>query len=155
LLKTEWNGLSRIENNPETGQRVTPEARQFIAKYIGTTPIAWSDGRTPSKLIDEVSRMSEDPRWMEEVYIQKQKEQAIGLDPKLTKVKQAPVYKQLDKLHAEAKRQAWAEWRMKHVGDIGVIGMRKAQERYAALGEAGSSAQMGKEYEDVLKLLKF
>ena len=155
LLKTEWNGLSEIRQSRVTMQAATPEERQFISKYVGTTPIDWGDHRPPSLLRDEIIRMSQTPEYMLEVEAQARADRNAGLTGNDRRnVRDTPVHKELTRLHNIAINQAWAQWQSQNK-DMGVRALRQAQERFAAQGEAEKAAGVSQEAKQILEVLKF
>ena len=140
LLKTEWNGLSRVDKDPITGGKMTPQAREAISKYIADTRFDFGDG-PEMRLEDKIKLMSENPIWLEQLKDKSYWEQQKGIDP----LKKAPVYDELDRIHDIAKDKAWEAYGNGLIKDTGRRINKQSQERQYEAGEFEKGAEIGAE----------
>lgn len=142
LIDTGWDGLQKIRTNPLTREQLQPKQRQWVNNWIAQN----------AGLKDQIISLMNDGMSKEKL---KQYAKQRGLqNQKDFSIAQMYVHDQLDQMHSEAFRLAWAAYRAENVDQAAQEVLIDARNRDLKRGAINSASSANQEIQQLLALPK-
>ena len=142
LIDTGWDKLQQVRTNPVSGEQLQPKERQWVNNWIAENAglkdqiiSLMNDGMSKEKL----------KQYAKQRGLQNQKNFPIG---------KMYVHEQLDQMHSEAFKLAWAAYRAENIDAAASEIMQDARNRDLQRGAIMSAADKNNELKNLLVLPK-
>ena len=144
LLSTGWDGLQTPRTNLTTGNPLTPGERQWLNNWIAEN----------AGLKDQIEQMMDAP----DKFWDKQIKEYVGRRGQLKQsdyaIKDTIVHKELDRIHNDAFKQAWAAYEQENATNADISLMKKFQSRQMQSGNLEGASTTATQVQELLQLRK-